>query len=140
LTRVDDAGGFTLVEVLAALIITGMVVLLAGGVFASLSSAATRVRIAREALDHRMNARRWLREAFLNLEVGTPGAHPFEGHPRSMAFTTWGLVPEGWLERGGLNINVQASRLVAEVEGARPMVLSDSVTTVDFDYLLEPGA
>lgn len=132
--------GFTLVEVLAALIITGLVVLLAGAVFSSLGAAAEGIRASRKALDLRMNARRSLREAFLNLEVGTAGTHPFEGHPEAVAFTTWWMVPEGWLERGDIGIALHHGQLLAERTGVRPIVLADSITRVDFDYLLEPGA
>jgi prepilin-type N-terminal cleavage/methylation domain-containing protein len=131
--------GFTLVELLVAMVITSLVLLLAARLFAGLTFAAQQVEFSRSTLDRRMNARRWLTVTLLNLEVGTTGAHPFEGHPDQVTFTSWRPVAVGWLERGTAHLGLSSGEFRLESDGMDPVVLADSVADVGFDYLLEPG-
>ena len=85
-------GGFTLVEVMVALAIAGLVVVGAYRIFAGVADATRAIGTAREDLDRRANARRWLKAAFLSLEP------PFEGHIDRVSFTSWQLGVGGWLE------------------------------------------
>jgi prepilin-type N-terminal cleavage/methylation domain-containing protein len=131
--------GFTLIELLVALTITSIVVLLAARLFSGMITVAVEVRTTRDALDRRINAQRWEREAFANIEVGTSGAHPFEGHSGNVTFTSWMPVSDGWLERGTTRLNLVGPRLVLAHDGLPPIVLADHIAQLNLDYLLEPG-
>ena|SRR5437867_1605403 len=137
---VRDRRGFTLVEVVVALTIGAVVVLLAHQLFAGVADRGRTLTLARTALDRTANARRWLQATFLSLDVGTDGASGFDGRPDHAAFTTWLLTPDGWFERRVVSLARQDDRLVATVRPGQAIALSDGVTDLAFDYLLEPGA
>src|SRR3989442_8979114 len=65
--------GFTLIELVVALAISGLVVLLAARTLVGVADGAAQLATTRSTLDRNMNARRWLIEAFGSLEVGTGG-------------------------------------------------------------------
>lgn len=140
--------GFTLIELLVALTVSGVVVLLIHAVFTAVTGAGCEVRAARTALDHDANVRRWLAAAFLSLDVGTDSAAgPFEGRPDRMAVASWLEGPGGWFERERVTLGLDGESFVADLhagpsgvgpDGSR-IDLADSVTSVAFDYLLEPG-
>ncbi len=130
--------GFTLIEVLVALTLSGVVVLLAHRIFSGVADGAARLVDARTALDREMNARRWLAEAFGSLQVGTEGAS-FAGRMDRIEFTTAQRVPEGWLTPTPVTIGQVSDSLVASLDGNR-LALTGGVRTIRFDYLLEPGA
>src|SRR2546429_6330298 len=110
---VRDRRGFALVEVLVALIISGVVVLLAHQLFAGVAERGRTLTVARTALDRAANARRWLEATFLSLDVGTEGASGFDGRPDHLAFTTWLLTPDAWFERRGVSLARPDERLAA---------------------------
>jgi len=140
--------GFTLLEVLVALTVSGIVVLLAHGIFTAVTDAGRQVQVARTALDREANARRWMQAAFLSLDVGSDSmAGPFEGRPDRVAFGTWLETPGGWFGRQRIDLRVDVGQFVARLgsgeggvvpEDSR-LMLADSVSDVAFDYLLEPG-
>ena len=132
--------GFTLVEVMVALTIGAVVVLLAHQLFAAVAERGKTLLAARTALDRSANSRRWLAATFLSLDVGTDGAGGFEGRPDHAAFTTWMLMPDGWFERRQVTLGAEQGRLRAIVTPGTSIALADSLTEVEFDYLLEPGA
>jgi len=133
-----DARGFTLIEVMIALAVSALVVLLAHRIFTGVVDGAERLGAARTALDRQGNAHRSLTELFGSLDVGTEGAGGFAGRPDHVEFTTWQRVPSGWLERRRVVLGVESGALVARSDMA--IALEDSVSSVAFDYLLEPGA
>jgi len=137
---VRDRRGFTLVEVVVALTIGAVVVLLAHQLFAAVLDRGKTLTTARTALDRSANARRWLDATLLSLDVGTEGAAGFEGRPDHVAFTAWLLTPDGWFERRQVSLGAEQGRLRAMITPGTPIGLIDSVTDVQFDYLLEPGA
>ena len=132
--------GFTLVELMVALVITALVALLAAGTFSAAVGGVYRIRAERIAQDRAANSRRWLAAAFLSLEVGQQGSRQFDGHPTRASFTTWLPAPGGWMERADVTLTRIGDSLVATVAGAPPVVLADSVRSIDLDYLLQPGA
>jgi len=130
----DGARGLTLVEVVVALALGGLVVLLAHRLCTGVLEGVRRVDQARTALDRAMNARRYLSEAFGSLAIGQTGDGPFTGHPAAVAFDTWQWTPQGFHTRHHVDLHVDEGRLVAE--GVK---LGDSVAALGCDYLLEPG-
>jgi len=135
----DRAGGFTLLEVLVALTVSGIVVLLAHAIFTAVTDAGRQVQAARTALDRESNARRWMQAAFLSLDVGSDSAAgPFEGRPDRVRFGAWLETPGGWFERQKLELRADRGEFVARRDDTQ-IILADSVADVAFDYLLEPG-
>ena len=131
--------GFTLLEVLVALAIGGIVLLTAERIFAGVGEGGRRLVAARAQLDREANGRRWLKNTFLSLELGQAGGEGFEGRADRVRFTAWQLAPGRWFERQAVDLESVNRRFVGLV-GGTPLLLADSVTDVAFDYLLDPGA
>ena len=129
--------GFTLIEVMVALTIGAIVVLLGHRLFVGVTEGARRMIVARTALDRDANARRWLVEAFGSLEVGNSAG--FNGHANRVQFAAWQRSPEGWLLRKPIDLAVRDRRLVAQLGSSQSLVLADSVSRIELDYLLEVG-
>lgn len=126
-------GGFTLIEVLVALTIASAVVLVAHRIFASVVDGSKAVADARHELDRSANARRWLKATFLSLEP------PFEGRHESVSFTSWQQTAGGWFEQKPTILQLNDSTLVGTT-GSERLRLTTGVSSVAFDYLLDPGA
>ncbi len=126
--------GFTLVELVVALTIGGIVVLLAHRLFSGVLDGVQHIEAARTSLDRSMNARRYLSEAFGSLAIGQSGDGPFTGHPDAVAFDSWQWTPEGLHERQHVDLRLKDGRLEAGTT-----ILADSVAGLSCDYLLEPG-
>jgi prepilin-type N-terminal cleavage/methylation domain-containing protein len=140
--RTTRRAGFTLLEVLVAVVLTGTVALLAHQLFAAAVDGSRRVEQARRRLDREGNARAFLRDALLALEVGADSAGSFEGEPRRLRFSARLPTSHGWDERRTVDLSLAGGRWTAalgEEPGTR-LVLADSVRSVELDYLLEPGA
>ncbi|MGH7527118.1 MAG: prepilin-type N-terminal cleavage/methylation domain-containing protein [Gemmatimonadales bacterium] len=132
--------GFTLVEVLVAVVLSGIVALLAHQLFGAAVDGGRRLRDARLGLDRRGNAHQLLRAAFLSLEVGIDSAGPFSGHRDRVRFSSWLLSADGWLERRTIELGLDGDRWIVAAPPDPDIELADSVTGLRFDYLLEPGA
>jgi prepilin-type N-terminal cleavage/methylation domain-containing protein len=133
--------GFTLIEVMVALVLTGMIALLAHRIFAAALDGSDHLQRAVRSLDREQNARRLLSAMLLSVAVGTgPGDAAFEGDPEKVRFTAWLETPEGWFERKPVELSLEAGRLLVAIPPEPPVVLRDSVTILEFDYLLELGA
>lgn len=131
--------GFTLIEVMVALALGTLVVLLAHRMFTGVADGATRLTEARRALDREANARRWLVAAFGSLDAGQVDGS-FEGHSNQVAFAGWQLTPEGWFSRRRITLTHSSSRLLALIAPSDTVVLSDSVSDFQLDYLLDVGS
>ena len=125
--------GFTLIEVMVAVAIAGIVIVAAHQIFTGVADGARAVATARASLDRSANARRWLKATFLSLEP------PFEGRANRASFTSWQLVPGGWFEQRPTQLVQEGSHFLGTT-GAESLPLADSVRDVAFDYLLDPGA
>ncbi len=125
--------GFTLIEVMVAMVVGAVVIMAAHRIFTGVADGARAVAVARESLDRNANARRWLKATFLSLEP------PFEGRANRASFTSWQLVPDGWFEQTPTQLVFENHYFVG-VTGAERLQLADSVSDVAFDYLLDPGA
>ena len=84
---------FTLLEVVVALALSGLL-LLGGRLFLeSLGRAAASTTLAAYDADRAANADRFLRSLVGRLEVGTDHSHHFGGDERSVHFTSWCDTP-----------------------------------------------
>jgi prepilin-type N-terminal cleavage/methylation domain-containing protein len=132
--------GFTLLEVLLALALGGLVVLMAHRVFAGVTDGAHHLSQEQEALDRETNARRLLVALVGSLDIGAPQAAGFDGRPDQVTFSTWAVTGHGWSTRQRLTLRLAGRALVAEGLGPDAIVLADSVATLAIDYLLDHGA
>jgi prepilin-type N-terminal cleavage/methylation domain-containing protein len=129
--------GFTLVEMVVALALAGVVALVAHQAFSGLIDATHRTQATRDALDRDMNAVNWLTEAFGSVEIGGE-AGGFAGRPHAAQFATWLRTTDGSLKRARVSVSPRGDTLV--LEGLHRIPLMTPLTSVNFDYLLEPGA
>lgn len=128
--------GFTLIEVMVALALSALVVLLAHRLFIGVADGATRLTEARRALDREANARRWLVAAFGSLDAGQADGS-FLGHSNQVEFASWQLTPAGWFSRQRVTLTRDGTHLVALASPGDSVVLADSVSDLQFDYLLD---
>lgn len=131
--------GFTLVEVMVALVVGALVLLGARAMLEALGGdAQTVARVAAQA-DREANGVRLLRELAGRLEVGTDQSGPFAGGPLATTFTSWCDVPAGWQERCRVTLRLERTPrgvgLVAAIDGARPVLLLDGYHTGALRYL-----
>ena len=138
--RRTGSAGFTLVEVMVAVLLSASVALLAHRLFGAAVDAGGRLREGRLALDSRANAGQFLRSAFLSLEIGTEGAEGFAGARGRVRFSTWLPTADGWIERRTVELRRDGNRWIAAAPAGAPIELAAGVTDLQFDYLLEPGA
>lgn len=132
--------GFTLIEVMVALAIGGLVVLTAERLFTGVADGGRVLEQARDRIDRNANAHRWLEATFLSLAVGDSGAGPFDGQTSRLRFTAWQLTSGGWFEPRQIELGARGGRFQAAVSPGAMLDLADRVREVAFDYLLEPGA
>ncbi len=99
---VRRSAGFTLVEVMVAVVVMGVVLVGARTMLGQIADGADRIALAAEQGDREANADALLRAVAGRVEVvARPGedAVRFEGEPGGARFHTWCEVPDGWLER-----------------------------------------
>ena len=97
--RRAERSGFTLIEVAAAIAISGLTLL--GAVLLVDQLHDSHVRLARRAQEaaRESNGERLLRRLVLDAEVGADSTQWFQGDEGSARFRSWCEVPAGWLER-----------------------------------------
>lgn len=139
MTRMVARRGFTLIEVITALALTGTVAFLAYRIVGVAVDGVSQLARAQSALDRTENGRRWLRSALLSLEAGGNNAG-FDGYPNRLAFSAWLQRPEGWFTRERISIQREGDALIADIAGGPRVAIADSVSELRIDYLLEPGA
>jgi len=154
--------GFTLIELMVALVLGGLVVLLAHRTFGVATELGGRVAARRQAHDRATNARRFLAAAFGSLEVGTVRNTGFRGLEDEVSFATWLVDESGAPVRRQMTVRLdrnaggatpvaaseaETARLLAivgPVEGGNAprdtLVLAPEVTGLALDYLLDFGA
>lgn len=119
--------GFTLMEIMVALALGGMILVGAHAVLTALAdeehALARRTTVSAAAANGLVT----LRALVGRLEVGTPQAQPFAGTPAAARFTSWCDVPPGWLERCTVTLAIDTVRgspvLAARFDGQRVVLL-----------------
>ncbi len=129
--------GFTLVELMVALVLGSLTVLLTHQVFTAVSDGIRRMAAAQTDWEAKQFAGRWLDDAILSLETGSGGGG-FDGHADRLEFSTWLMTEQGWPERQRVSLSLNHHRLVARAAGSS-VELFPELRSVAFDYLLDPG-
>ena len=125
-------GGFTLLEVVIALAVSGAVVAFTGFAFrASLASAGVIDREASVLL--KANAQpMWLEEALLGARVGNDGDAPFLGSSTEIRGSTYTWSAHGWMEPAAFHVYRRGGQLIVEA-GETTVVLADA-DSLQFSY------
>ncbi len=139
MNRTHYAVGFTLIEVMLAITLSGVAVLVGSLLWRQSLSASAFLLSHREAVDRQEGARRWLHSAIGSIDIGATGDQPFIGRSDQVGFSTWLPTAGGWPERQSITISASGGALTAAGALNDSLRLVDSVASVEFDYLLEPG-
>lgn len=130
--------GFTLLEVVVALALAGLVALLVQRLFQATAETSQSLRAAAEGLSQEGNGRRVIETLLGSLHVSSSETE-FRGGPTRIEFAAWSRQPDGWLQRGRRAVFASGGALVAETDGQTLVLLRD-VRRLQVDYLLSPGA
>jgi prepilin-type N-terminal cleavage/methylation domain-containing protein len=141
--------GFTLVELLVALVV-GAVVMLGGRLlFQSVADSRARLSRATRHADDDANAERVLRATVSALEVGSGPDAQFGGDEHQTRFTSWCDTPGGWKERCAVTLSVVGDSagtviqdgpghaLVLQLAQQPPVVVRTAFTDGALRYLLD---
>lgn len=135
---------FTLVELMVAITLSGIVLLGARALWESLAGSTDRLRARASADAGVANGERLLRSLVGRLEVGTDGAQEFAGDEREARFTTWCDMPAGWQERCNAMLGIepdsngQSLRLVAHLSTGEVITLQRGFARGALRYLNDP--
>jgi prepilin-type N-terminal cleavage/methylation domain-containing protein len=101
--------GFTLLELMAALGLTGLVLLGAWRLLDQLGDA--RDRLTHQSAEHaaQINGGRLLRALVSRAESPVDSTQRFIGNVLDASFATWCNVPAGWLERCRVSLEITSS-------------------------------
>jgi prepilin-type N-terminal cleavage/methylation domain-containing protein len=91
--------GFTLLEVLVALLVGAIVLMACRALLVQLADGADATTRAARAEDLMANTEREIRALFGQVEVGDAPDRLFNGDARGLRFSSWCPMPAGWLER-----------------------------------------
>lgn len=125
--------GFTVLELLVALAVGGMLVLMAHGAFGASVTLAAGLRERQTSHDEIAVTGQYLVAAFGGVDAASEGSGGFSGGPTRIAFATW---TESGLER--VTLALADGRLVATTETDTVRLMR--VASMDADFLLEYGA
>jgi prepilin-type N-terminal cleavage/methylation domain-containing protein len=112
------AAGFTLVEVMVALAVMGVVLVGARAMLEQVGDHAERIGAAAAEGDRDGNADALLRSIVGRTHVTPGGGVRFQGEPRMARFRSWCEVPDGWLEP------CDASLGLVQVDGKNVLALT----------------
>lgn len=133
--------GFTLLEILVALVVGGMAVAGAATLLLAIGDRAQAVERAAGPWDRAANAEDLLRRTVANLAPSTDTVAPsFTGDPRRARFVTWCTRPEGWLGRCPVDLTFTGGRdstsLQLTLDRRNPVVIREHLQRGQFRYFI----
>lgn len=102
-------GGFTLVEVIVALAVSGILIISAYSIASVLGDHAITLAATATSGDRAANADRLLRELATQVDIGSAADEGFGGNEREASFTSWCTRPAGWAERCDVILSVDTT-------------------------------
>lgn len=132
-------GGFTLVEVLVAVVVSGLCVLAGAGIFGAVTDTARHLRSSIDTWEARANARMWMQEFALTLRVDADD--PFIGLASELLASGHVWSSRGWMTPRRVTIAVVDGALVARQDDAsNGLILRESVERLGIEYLPQGGS
>lgn len=138
--------GFTLPEILVAIVLTAMIAVMARQIADQVADAGSRLLVATEAADRDANAERQLRAIVGSYREPAEDVAPFEGGSRAMHFRSWCDSPAGWAEPCDVTLVIEPTDsgtvLRAELtlaSGRHVLPLGRVNSNAAFRYLRGPG-
>lgn len=132
--------GFTLLELLVAIVLAGATALLARTSWLAVTDQRARAASRETAELRSRTGRAWLRQLVGSME-GASEQSRFTGGPRSARFTAWVPTVAGWSERGDVELRVNDSAgLQVRIGGDLLLPLDEVRREARLDYLLQLGA
>jgi prepilin-type N-terminal cleavage/methylation domain-containing protein len=135
-------GGFTLLEVIVALAVSGMVLLGARSVLGQLGTDAERIEAAAAESDRASNADALLRAVVGRTANSVPEQARFVGDATGARFVSWCEVPGGWLERCQAMLGIvqtgDSASLVLTLDPGGMVPLKTGVRRARLRYLVSP--
>jgi prepilin-type N-terminal cleavage/methylation domain-containing protein len=131
--------GFTLIEVLLALVIGGMAISGAALLLMSLSDRGRAIDAVAWRVDREANAERLLRTTVRNLKLSSDMTPSLEGSATSTRFRSWCDSPTGWPVPCSVHLSIRETahgqtlslELRQSHPGTRPGIDPDSPTVID---------
>jgi len=132
---------FTLVEVIAALAITGLLLPLAWAYLGQSADNRDRVTVAVAGHAEVGNGGRLLRSLVERTVAGSDTLSAFKGQQFEARFGSWCQSTSGWLERCSVRLSINRDRraILVETEGAESVVALRSTRPLAFAYALLSG-
>jgi prepilin-type N-terminal cleavage/methylation domain-containing protein len=134
-----EAPGFTLIEVMVALVVSAIVLLGARAMLGEVGDAAARISVESGRLDTNANADHALRALVRNLDLGYANEAVFAGELRQVTFVSWCDTPNGWQERCKVEITIEkregGDALVVQTSRSGAIVVRDRVRNGSLRYL-----
>jgi prepilin-type N-terminal cleavage/methylation domain-containing protein len=131
--------GFTLIEVMVALVVSAIVLLGARAMLGEVGDAAARISVESGRLDTNANADHALRALVRNLDLGYANEAVFAGELRQVTFVSWCDTPGGWQERCKVEITIEkregGDALVVHTPRSGAIVVRDHVRNGSLRYL-----
>jgi prepilin-type N-terminal cleavage/methylation domain-containing protein len=131
--------GFTLVEILAALMISGIAVAIAAGVFTNVAGTIDSLQSRSEEFRLESEAMRWLRDGLLSTDVSLQADREFTGTAENVSFTAWLPASTGWSEPTRVEAFIEKGRFGVRTNAAE-YTAPDSLEYAAFDYLAGYGS
>jgi prepilin-type N-terminal cleavage/methylation domain-containing protein len=101
--------GFTLIEVIVALVVGGMAVSAAAALLTGLGERVNEIRSAGARVDRDGNAERLVRDLLQNLRFSGDSTRTVSGDSAAMVFLAWCESVEGWLRPCTVRLTVADS-------------------------------
>ena len=132
-------GGFMLVEVMAAIALSGLVISGCVLLLQQLEDEAGRLRMETANVSRRANGERLLRALARNAAATSDTALRFRGDERSASYRSWCSTPSGWMERCGVLLVIDQGRdsstIIAQLSSGDQLRLVTHRGPVVFRYL-----
>ena len=141
MTHRPDVAGFTLIEVMVALMIGGMAVAGAAALLDALGNRAEAIERAGIGVDRDANAERLLRGLVANLDLSSDSTPSFVGDINAARFRAWCESPAGWLAHCTVHLSLErrgdlaSLRLQVDNPGPSVIELGHDLRGARFGYL-----
>lgn len=123
--------GFTLVEVLVAMVVASVALALARAILGGVAEGNTRIIAAAHQRDVERSSRQLLRSLLASARTLGPDSVTFIGSPRAMFTRSRCPVPGGWSEPCSITVSIadSAPLVLLGINSSRLAVIDGSATT-----------